>query len=441
MVVTLNPNLSVPGINRNFKFILTNQSRVYKGYTWSIAYNGVRLVEYASGRIDPQVLEFNWLPTSATQGQYLVTKTMGEILLDSNQSTGTAFSMNFQTAKRMMGLTIGSSNASTATGQATSNIFPKGSILFVEEAYIVCQGMRNTTGASISFGLRQPILDGGTLLTTTLLTSFSPTLASLGVPSSDELFSPKKSIFDWATGSVTYCDSPVGIVRLNEPAMPVIRLHNSTTLAAGTIFKINIPYTVEDFTATATQSCPEFTNYINPGYGTSIWANGVPLILTPTISSGFGTLTSGNWNYRSRLWRVSINPLGYPTPGTVYRLNYSFSNPIGITISFWMGSMVTVGSGDPYSTVTTQYNLILPGQQSQATSGIYTQNGNETFILPVGSQNGSVTFTWGGRTDGFWAVRTGNNGVPLSGTWNFQIVQVCPELEGDFTNNLTPSRF
>jgi len=442
VVVTLDPNLTVPGINRNFKLILTNQSRVYKGYTWSIAYNGVRLVEYASGRIEPQVLELNWLPITATQGQYLVTKTMGEILLDSNQSTGTAFSSNFVTSKRLMGLSIGRTNASTSTGQATSNIFPKGSILFVEEAYIVCQGMRNTAGASISFGLRQPISDVGTLLTTPLLTSFSPTLASLGVPSSDELFSLKKSIFDWATGSVTYCDSPVGIVRLNEPAMPVIRLHNSTTLAAGTIFKINIPYVVDDFTATATatQSCPQFTNYMNPGYGTSIWTNGAPLILTPTLSAGFGSF-SGSWNYRSRLWRVSASPLGYPTPGTVYRLDYSFSNPIGITISFWMGSMVTIGSGDPYSTVTTQYNLILPGQQSAATSGLYTQNGNETFILPVGSQNGSVTFTWGGRTDGFWAVRTGNNGVPLSGTWNFQIVQVCPELEGNFTNNITPSRF
>jgi len=448
VVVTLNPNLSVPGINRNFKFILTNQSRVYKGYTWSIAYNGVRLVEYASGRIDPQILEFNWLPTTATQGQYLVTKTMGEILLDSNQSTGTAFSMNFQTAKRMMGLTIGSSNASTSTGQAVSNIFPKGSILFVEEAYIVCQGMRNTTGASISFGLRQPILDGGTLLTTPLLTSFSPTLASLGVPSSDELFSPKKSIFDWATGSVTYCDSPVGIVRLNEPAMPVIRLHNSTTLAAGTIFKINIPYTVEDFDQVAAPvNCPPFTNNDIPGGGGTVLWTGLntpeqnQFIENPYLSSTFGTPATGNWNYRSRIFRVLNTPLGFPTPGTVYRLTYSFSNPIGITISFWMGSMVTVGGTSTYQDlVGTNWTPILPGQQNQATSGIYTQNGNETFVLPVGSQNGSVDFTWGGRTDGYWAVRSGNNGVFLTGTWQFQIEQICPE-NIPLTNNITPSRF
>jgi len=419
--------------------IFTNQSRVYQGHTWSVAYNGVRLVEYGSGRIEPQILEFSWhLPANSLNGEYLVTKTMGELLVDSNQSTGNAFSRNFVTSKRLMGISIGSLSNSTSTGQAGSNFFPKGSILFIEEAYIVCQGMANAVGASISFGLRQPISTGGTFNTTPLLTSFTPTLASLGVPSSDELFSLKKSIFDWGTGSVTYCDSPVGIIRLNEPAMPIVRLYNSTSLAAGTIFKINIPYIVDDFTTTP-EECPSFTSYVNPGYGTSIWGSG-GIVVTPTLSSNFGTPTSGNWNYRSRLWRVSNLPLGYPTPGTQYRLNYSFSNPIGITISFWMGSMVTVGGATTYATITnSQYNLILPGQQSQATTGILTQNGNESFVLPVGAQSGSVLFNWGGRTDGYWAVRTGNNGVFLTGSWNFWIEQVCPSA--DYTNNITPSRF
>jgi len=102
--------------------------------------------------------------------------------------------------------------------------------------------------------------------------------------------------------------------------------------------------------------------------------------------------------------------------------------------------MVTVGGATTYATITnSQYNLILPGQQSQATTGILTQNGNESFVLPVGAQSGSVLFNWGGRTDGYWAVRTGNNGVFLTGSWNFWIEQVCPSA--DYTNNITPSRF
>jgi len=463
VVVTLNPNLTVPGINRNFKLILTNQSRVYKGYTWSVAYNGVRLLEYGSGRIEPQVLEFNWLPTSATQGQYLVTKTMGELLLDSNQSTGTAFSRNFNTSKRLMGLSIGSTNASTSTGQASSNIFPKGSILFVEEAYISCEGMSNVTGASISFGLRQPILDGGTLLTTPLLTSFSPTLASLGVPNSEELFSLKKSIFDWATGSVTYCDSPVGIVRLNEPAMPVIRLHNSTTLAAGTIFKINIPYIVDDYSVTTpvvVDPCLPFTDYaFKTGNGVWTGANtawvGV-VTTTPFIGATFGLPTGGgNYKWKSRLHRVQSTPFGYPTPGTQYRLTYNFSQPTGLTISFWMGSMVNNFAPWDYGAVadnTTGWSQIMPAQNAglntpPSLTATGSQYGKETFILPLGATSGSVLFNWGPRSDGYWAVRTGagvgtypNGTGTMSGSWQFQIERICPEPTTG-ANNITRSRF
>jgi hypothetical protein len=321
--------------------------------------------------------------------------------------------------------------------------------------------MANAVGASISFGLRQPISTGGTFNTTPLLTSFTPTLASLGVPSSDELFSLKKSIFDWGTGSVTYCDSPVGIVRLNEPAMPIVRLYNSTSLAAGTIFKINIPYIVDDYSVTVPlDPCLPFTNYEITPQGTNLWvgsgsgtAPAAPCypncsIVTPYLSSTFGNVvTSANYNYRSRVFRVSSTPFGYPTPGTQYRLNYSFSNPIGITISFWMGSMITVGGSTPYQeiTSTSQLGSIMPAQGSGVATppdpnNPATQYGNETFILPVGSTSGTVEFNWGGRTDGYWAVRTGNNFVDLSGTWQFQIERICPN-NTPLTNNITPSRF
>jgi hypothetical protein len=324
--------------------------------------------------------------------------------------------------------------------------------------------MRNITGASISFGLRQPILDGGTLLTTPLLTSFSPTLASLGVPSSDELFSLKKSIFDWATGSVTYCDSPVGIVRLNEPAMPVIRLHNSTTLAAGTIFKINIPYVVDDYSVTVpvvVDPCLPFTNYtFVTGNGVWTGANLPPwtnvTTSSPFIGATFGLPTgAGNFKWKSRLFRVASTPFGYPTPGTQYRLTYNFSQPTGLTISFWMGSMVNNFAPYNYSEVAPNavgWNQIMPSQNSglntpPSLTATASQYGRETFILPLGATSGSVLFNWGSRSDGYWAVRTGSgvgtypNGTgTMSGSWQFQIERICSEPTTD-SNNITPSRF
>jgi len=269
IVVSLNPATANPGLNRDFKLILGNGGRVETGNTWSVAYNGTRLVEYTEGRIEPHVLDFSWATSSeAPNGEYLLTKYMLESPTNDSVTTGAAYGGDFTSVKRMMGY-FGSLYTTYGTpgspnGRGGSTVFPKGSILFVNESFVTCEGITGSvTGITISFGLTQPTPLGSY---GALINQWEPSLASFGVPHSGKIIFPDKALGDFATGSVYYSNSPVGIIRLTEPAMIVITVEGGA-IATYSYLKCQVPYIVDEASINTISSG---TNYIaspNSGSG------------------------------------------------------------------------------------------------------------------------------------------------------------------------------
>jgi hypothetical protein len=423
VVVTLNPSLLTPGLNRNFRFILSESHHILPGRTWSVAYAGIRLLEYSSGQIDPQILEFNWLTASNT---YAVSRNLSEQLVDSNQSTGTSLSRNFTWTKRNMGVRYGSVNTPLESGSGSHNVFPKGSILFVEEAWILCEGMRNTTGASISFGLRKPFtLPGLSFVSSLPLINFTPTLGSFGIPSSDEVLTTQQSIFNWGTGSVTYADSKVGIIRLTEPAMPIIKVSDGT-LAPGTFFKINIPYVVDDYEVNVI--CPPPFQKFDDGSAYN-WPTVPGFNIGTPQTGGIFTFrwndvlpqTTGSLLLNARVQTSpGSSPAFYPIPGQQYIFTYNFTSPTTVTMWWAWG----LGGTPNYCTVISQAEAF----------GI---------VLPPNSTSGSITFTWPlfltngapASDSGYFSFITSYGGLSLA---DCRSSGYGSPYTGDLTWSLTP---
>jgi hypothetical protein len=259
VVVNLNPATSSLGIDRNWTFIISPLQRIDVGKTWSVAYNGTRLVEYAAGRVEPQILNFRWSSTNNNQtGEYTVTRTFVENLLDTSTSTSNSLARDFTNTKRQMvhgfGGIPGAGGITLNSGQTRggSTEFPKNSIIFLEEVVIMCQSFSQSVGCSVSFGLKRSSTTTGS---TVVPLPFSPPLSEFGYTDSTELLSLPQSIFTWGTGSVAYARAGGGIVRLAEPAELIIKITNGT-FQSGTGLIAIVPYIVYDVTqpSTFTQS-------------------------------------------------------------------------------------------------------------------------------------------------------------------------------------------
>ena len=244
IVVTLDPNTSVLGINRNFRLILGNGGRVETGVTWSVAYSGTRLVEYGEGRVEPHILDFLWNPANT---EYLLAKYMLEQPIDDFETTGSAAGRDFVWTKRMIGL-FSNSAISDGQGAGSSTVFPKGSILFVNETFVTCEGMTtpNPSGITVSFGLVTGTTSGsynGTWWDNNEIV-FNESLTPYGITSSQVMLF-QRDLGDFATGSVFYTNSKVGIIRLSEPAMIVMKV-NGGNISANTLIKCSVPYIVDE---------------------------------------------------------------------------------------------------------------------------------------------------------------------------------------------------
>ena len=244
IVVTLDPNTSVLGINRNFRLVLGNGGRVETGVTWSVAYSGTRLVEYGEGRIEPHILDFLWNPSNT---EYLVAKYMLEQAIDDTETTGSAAGRDFTWTKRMTGL-FSNAAISDGSGAGSSTVFPKGSILFVNETFVTCEGMTtpNPSGITVSFGLVRGTFSG--TFNQTWYDSneivFNESLTPYGITSSQVVLF-QRDLGDFATGSVFYTNSKVGIIRLSEPAMIVMRVTGGN-ISTNTLIKCSVPYIVDE---------------------------------------------------------------------------------------------------------------------------------------------------------------------------------------------------
>ena len=287
IVVSLNPATATLGLNRDFKLILGNGGRVETGNTWSVAYNGTRLVEYTEGRIEPHVLDFSWATSSEVpNGEYLLTKYMLESPVNDSITTGAAYGGDFTSVKRMMGY-FGSLYTTFGTpgspsGRGGSTVFPKGSILFVNESFVTCEGITgSTTGITVSFGLTEPTSLGSY---GALINQWQPSLASFGVPHSGKIIFPDKALGDFATGSVYYSNSPVGIIRLTEPAMIVITVEGGA-IATFSYLKCTVPYIVDEASVNSISG----TNFIaappSTGCAKSGYVSGTSFTGNPALSS------------------------------------------------------------------------------------------------------------------------------------------------------------
>jgi hypothetical protein len=261
IVITLNPNTASAGINRNFRFVLDQAQRIEKGNTWSIvapmasmsspypSFNdGARVLQWGEGRIEPQVIEFVWNDSARSgRGGYEMFRYLAEpFVTDRNSPSNgaSASSRDFTWTKRQTGIFTALEVDSPGVGSST--VFPAGSILFISEAFISCEGQTTTaTGITISFGLCTPTVSDGQL--GSAITTFDQSLSNFGINSSYEIIMPPKSILDFATGSIYYTNSQVGIIKLAEPMM--ICLKTSGTVEAGTWLKCVVPYIVDEASA------------------------------------------------------------------------------------------------------------------------------------------------------------------------------------------------
>ena len=340
IVVSLNPATATPGLNRDFKLILGNGGRVETGNTWSVAYNGTRLVEYGEGRVEPHVLDFSWATSSsAPNGEYLLSKYVIETPANDYTTTGNAYGRDFL-IKRFESFFTGAVSTTTV-GRGGSSVFPKGSILFVDESFVTCEGITGSvTGVTISFGLSL-VTAGGTIGAT--ISNFEPQLSQFGISNSYEMLFAPKALGDFFTGSIFYSKSPIGIVRLSQPAMLVTKPVGGT-LQVGTYLKYSIPYIVDEASLNAISG----TNYISgPGIATGA---------TGCAKSGYvsGTSFTGNpatanvvfsTAYSSASYSVAVTSQAFTIDDYVYSITNKTSagftirvdnpSPIGAT-AMWI---------------------------------------------------------------------------------------------------------
>jgi hypothetical protein len=285
--VTINPwvgswTAGDDGINRNFKFIIGEGNRVEPGVTWSILVKNstgaasTKRIEYGPGIIEPHAIEFLFTTSSVTG--YEITKYMLEQPLDDVETTYSAIGRDFNWTKRNTGFF--ESDSVIAPGEGCATIFPAGSILFVNEIWTSCEGMTTPSpgGITISFGLAEPSIDGSY---GSSITNWDTPLATFGISDSRKMLFTERSLADFATGSVYYTQSPIGIIKLSDPAMLVISVVGGN-LSTGTLIKCFVPYIVDQASANAVGvnsiSLPNAGGYVtgleNVGTGAEVYVNG-----------------------------------------------------------------------------------------------------------------------------------------------------------------------
>jgi len=352
IVVSLNPATATPGLNRDFKLILANAARVENGNTWSVAYDGTRLVEYGEGRVEPHVLDFIWATSSvAPDGEYLLTKYVVDVPVDDFTTTGAAFGRDF-TIKRDLAFSSGGVTVFNGTGVGSSGVFPKGSILFVDESFVTCEGITGSvTGVNVSFGL-STVTIAGTMGAT--ISNFEPQLSEFGISNSYEMLFPPKALGDFFTGSIFYSKSPIGIVRLTQPAMLVMRPVGGN-IAIGTRLKYRIPYIVDEASVNSISG----TNFIaapaSTGCAKSGFVSGNSFVGTGTSSVSVVFSTP----YSSASYSVVVTSQAFTTTDYVYSvtdktaagfiIRTPSTGPIGAT-AMWItncydGSGLSSGGG------------------------------------------------------------------------------------------------
>lgn len=245
IVVTLDPNLSVNGINRDFEFILSDALRIHTSGTWSVSY-GARLLEYGPGRIPPQKLSFRW---SDNFNNYLLTREILNRLEDDFITTSTSLGHDFADTKRYM---IHGNDFSVLSinspGIGSSKVFPRGSVIFAEDAFIMTENAISTTGTSfISVGLStvQSSSSGGSLSGTSPI-SITPSLSEFGLSDSREVIIPYTNVTEINSSKIIKSRSRVGTIRLSEPSMLTIGL--SGNALNGGIVTVYVPYIVDNVT-------------------------------------------------------------------------------------------------------------------------------------------------------------------------------------------------
>jgi len=355
IVVSLNPATATLGLNRDFKLILGNGGRVETGNTWSVAYNGTRLVEYGEGRIEPHVLDFSWATSSEVpNGEYLLTKYVVDVPVDDFTTTGAAFGRDFTIKRQDLAFFTGIITVFNNIGVGSSGIFPKGSILFVDESFVTCEGITGSvTGVNVSFGL-STVTSGGSI--GSAISNFEPQLSEFGISNSYEMLFPPKALGDFFTGSIFYSKSPIGIVRLTQPAMLVIRPVGGN-IAIGTRLKYRIPYIVDEASVNSISG----TNFIaapansSTGCAKSGYVSGTSFAGTGTSSVSVVFSTP----YSSASYSVVVTSQAFTTTDYVYSVTDKTASgfiirtpstgPIGAT-AMWItncydGSGLSSGGG------------------------------------------------------------------------------------------------
>jgi len=162
---------------------------------------------------------------------------------------------------------------------------------------------------TISFGLAEPTINGAY---GSQITNWDTPLLTFGISDSRKMLFTERSLADFATGSVYYTQSPIGIVKLAQPAMLVISVVGGN-LSANTLIKCFVPYIVDQASVNA------------------IDINSVSLPNT-SVAVNVNNITKLHWeNDQQTSYTLSS---GGATGPTVYYYNTSpFDSPENITVT------------------------------------------------------------------------------------------------------------
>ena len=130
------------------------------------------------------------------------------------------------------------------SGLASSSIFPAGSVIFIEEAFItVNNGLSFSSSlGTFSIGLSEATNSG----TNGATISTYPPLSTFGLTNSYEIFFPLRSISSLPTyqGYTQLSDSPLSTIKITSPAMPRMNISGSIFISGD--LSLHIPYIVDN---------------------------------------------------------------------------------------------------------------------------------------------------------------------------------------------------
>ena len=341
VVLTLDPDVAntlLPNGQRSWRIVFQNNGRVYLNRSWKVRQAGTgittkELIDYRTGSVTPHMLEFFW---DEAISQYRVTKIELETLTnDLYLDTGDSFGLSFRSKLK---IAAGAWDGTQTLSAESSTTIPAGSIIFIKDAFVLCQAALAGSSTTISFGLSNISSEnngvGVASLTTGDESGVAVNLSDFGVVSNDnnEIIRQSQPLsFYSLNGPVFGVDNDIHYVRNSVPVSISIKL-NGGGLSAGFI-GVYVPYMTQN-TENATYGALVSTAYNLWVTGGNAGAQGIQGVQGPTGAQGIQGLSIQGIQGLSGAGNDGSNTLRYGYNNGVSATSETFGVNTGGSIAF-----------------------------------------------------------------------------------------------------------